>query len=273
MSAHLDSGELIKLSEAATRLGFHVETLRLRVRRGELPVRRGPHGAFFVTAPQLAAMKPPVQSGARPFQLRDLEWTWGNIVDALDAPGLPGLPALLEKVRADPSADRAFYNALSVVRLRIAALTSSEIASLLGISARQVRRLTGQDVDELLERTLKRCEKRQDIEAIRRAQAIVIEIENRLHAAGLRAHAFRPRRDEPLASTGRPRPAVRVRYLDRQMRANLRGSGLAMEQVDAIALVGMGSTCSTSSFSMVFQTTHNGRVMDAQRTIRSGPDE
>jgi hypothetical protein len=45
----VDTSKLVKLDEVAHQLGCHVETLRLRVRRGGLKAVRGPHGAHYVS--------------------------------------------------------------------------------------------------------------------------------------------------------------------------------------------------------------------------------
>ncbi len=45
---------LLKLDEAAARLGCHVETLRVHIRDGRLRAIRGPHGAFYLDARDVA---------------------------------------------------------------------------------------------------------------------------------------------------------------------------------------------------------------------------
>ncbi len=54
----MDTSGLVKLDLAADRLGGHVETLRIRVRDGRLQAVRGPHGAYYVSEPALAALPP-----------------------------------------------------------------------------------------------------------------------------------------------------------------------------------------------------------------------
>ncbi len=44
---------LIKLDAAASKLGCHVETLRIRIRSGQLKAHRGPHGAYFLRTDSL----------------------------------------------------------------------------------------------------------------------------------------------------------------------------------------------------------------------------
>ena len=242
MSAHLDSGtdrHPIKLSEAARSLGCHLETLRLRVRSGEIVARRGAHGAFFISQAQLAKIRPPLRSGGRTFDPDELDWTWRLVEDVSPDFDVDEIARLIEMVRRDQSANREFYNLLSVARLRRAGLTTAEVASQVGISSRHVRLLAAVDLDEEVERLANRQQAREKAAAMRKAMAIVIELENRVHAAGLKEHAMRARRNEPLRSTGRPRPALRVRQLDRAMRVNLRGSGVTREQLEAIAIAGI----------------------------------
>jgi excisionase family DNA binding protein len=45
---------LLKLDEAARQLGCHVETLRVHIRDGRLTAVRGPHGAYYLDARDVA---------------------------------------------------------------------------------------------------------------------------------------------------------------------------------------------------------------------------
>src|ERR1700730_1858880 len=78
---------LIKLSEAARRLGYHVETLRLRVRRGEVEATRGPHGAYYLTQAAFASFGPPARSASRKLALDSFAWTWVTLEQNLEDQG------------------------------------------------------------------------------------------------------------------------------------------------------------------------------------------
>ncbi len=86
VSAAQDGG-LIKLSDAARLLGCHVETLRLRVRRGELSVQRGAHGTYYLTSAALAEIVPPRRSRTRVFKRDPLEWSWELLEQQLPLKG------------------------------------------------------------------------------------------------------------------------------------------------------------------------------------------
>jgi len=80
-------GGLIKLSEAARQLACHIETLRLRVRRGELAVQRGAHGAYYLTSAALAEIVPPRPLRSRVFEPESLEWSWQLLAQQLPPKG------------------------------------------------------------------------------------------------------------------------------------------------------------------------------------------
>src|SRR5487761_717225 len=138
---------LIKLSEAAQKLGYHVETLRLRVRRGQLVASRGAHGSYYVTQASLDSIPRPTRSARRQLDLKSLEWSWIVLEQRLEDEGAgPDEVRLVEEIKRDPTLDRVLYRLMTVKRLRLAGLRSREIAELLGVSARQVRRLTRRDL-------------------------------------------------------------------------------------------------------------------------------
>src|ERR1700737_4115330 len=70
--------KLLKLDDVAQRLGCHIETLRLRIRRGRLKAIRGPHGAYFISARSLRVLhvrtRPPRQR--RTPTAEDLNVAW-----------------------------------------------------------------------------------------------------------------------------------------------------------------------------------------------------
>jgi hypothetical protein len=61
---------LVKLSQAALELGYHVETLRLRVRHGELEAVRGPHGTYYVSTSLSQRLRRPNDQGVAGSNLR-----------------------------------------------------------------------------------------------------------------------------------------------------------------------------------------------------------
>ena len=138
MSAHLESGakavapgrnsakpreKLVKLSDAARALGFHVETLRLRVRRGELSATRGAHGTYFISRSSLDGIGPPKRSQRRKVELPSFDWTWVHLEERAEevGAGQEGVEAI-RALNQDPSLDRRLHCLLSVHRLRLAEL-------------------------------------------------------------------------------------------------------------------------------------------------------
>lgn len=136
--------EGLTLVEAAERLGCHVETLRLRVRDRELKVRRGPHGRYYVREEDLAempALRRPVVR--REYSAEELAAGWGlleNYVVSLGA-DRPTVQRVLNEITDQPGRLRHYYRLLAVKRLRLVGLTFDQVATELGISERQVRRL------------------------------------------------------------------------------------------------------------------------------------
>src|SRR5438270_7787503 len=110
----------IKLSEAATELGCHVETLRERVRAGLLEARRGPHGAYYVTSEALDLMPPIQHSVDRSFAPEELEATWkaAELLVGWSDQTREAELHLLRSLQADPMKSRRLYRLLSVQRLQ-----------------------------------------------------------------------------------------------------------------------------------------------------------
>jgi len=135
---------LHKLTEVAERLGCHVETLRLRVRKGQLKVSRGPHGRYYVDGRELARL-PDVRRTGPPiaFTERDLAAGWKAVEDVLDERGAhrPSVQAVIRNLAISSPRDRPFYRLLAVRAYRLAGLNHNQIAHELGISSRHVRRL------------------------------------------------------------------------------------------------------------------------------------
>lgn len=253
-------GGLVKISEAARTLGFHVETLRLRVRQGELTATRGAHGAYYLTAATIAAISPPRRYARREFALESLDWSWlalgqlahdeGASVSQVRAVGL---------IRRNPALAGPRHHLFTVKRLRLAGLTSAEIAALTGLTRRQVRRLTQRSLKDSLEyRRIKADdadpydeeeEDRADLESLlnlrlrrrikRSARRIVADIQRRLREAGFQYH-HRPKQHSDVFILQTPPPAFKVKKLAPEIIRRLWDGGLSTKQIEAIELVGIG---------------------------------
>lgn len=130
----------IKLSDAAHRLGCHVETLRLRIRSGQLKATRGPHGAYYVSRKDLASLPRPGQRLSRapaPQPTRDeVEASWDQMEQYLEKPrlGLARELKLFRQIRAEPASNRKLYRAIAVNRLGRAGMSFPAIAGELSMS-------------------------------------------------------------------------------------------------------------------------------------------
>jgi excisionase family DNA binding protein len=156
---------LLKLDEAAERLGCHVETLRVHIRDGRLTAIRGPHGAYYLDARHVATYPRPQRGWPKPmeFSERQLGQSW-SLIEAT----LPKAMAwrdreldLVDELRRHPKRNRRLYRLLSVHRLRRLGLTFSQIAAELGITSRHARRLIAASVFLALRRELVRRDKAQ----------------------------------------------------------------------------------------------------------------
>lgn len=232
---------LVKLSQAALELGYHVETLRLRVRHGELEAVRGPHGTYYVSRSALATIGAPKRSGRRRFKPASLDWSWVTLEQRADDLGVndDGL-TLLNRVRENPGLDPELHRLLSVQRLRLAGLTSTEIAGLLKVSPRHVRRLSSRDLVGALEDAEDRIEARKGGRLMRTSRRLVAELQRRLEAAGFQYHERPWQRDDTFTPRGRRAPAHRAYRLFPEAVRHLRDGGLSDEQIQAIRLVGIG---------------------------------
>lgn len=249
-SAPKTASKAIKLSDAARHLGCHVETLRLRIRAGQLKATRGPHGAYYVNRGDLAALPRPAQRRTPPPgpTADEVEDSWDQMEHYL-ARGRLGLTRelkLFRQIRREPASNRKLYRVIAVNRLGRAGMRFPAIAAELGISTRQVVRLAERRPLDALRRDLETFRSR------RQARLDARLLVNKLRA-GLEAEGFRYRR-RPLSVTGRPRfwrfrpinpddpqPAHKVKRLTADERRALRRSGLTEDQIEAISLVGIGA--------------------------------
>ena len=157
---------MVKLDRAARRLGCHIETLRLHIRTGRLPAVRGPHGAYYIQAEDVASYPRPRRGWPLPeeFSDQELEQSW-TLVEGV----LPKARAwrdrelaLVDELRANPERNRRLYRLASVLRLRRLGLTFGQIASELGITERHARRLSSASLFLALRRELVRRDKAQE---------------------------------------------------------------------------------------------------------------
>jgi hypothetical protein len=158
--------KLVKLDKAARRLGCHVETLRLHIRTGRLPAVRGPHGAYYLDAEDLAAYPRPRRGWPQPEEFSDeeLERSWSLVEGSLPKARAwrDRELALVDELHADSEANRRLYRLASVQRLRRLGMTFVQIANELGITSRHARRLSTASLFLALRRELVRRDKAQD---------------------------------------------------------------------------------------------------------------
>jgi hypothetical protein len=136
---------LVKLDKAASRLGCHVETLRLHIRTGRLVAVRGPHGAYYVDAEDLAAYPRPRRGWPPPgvYSDEELERSWSLVEGVLPKARAwrDRELAVVDELHKHPERNRRLYRLVSVHRLRRLGLTFGQIAPELGITSRHARRL------------------------------------------------------------------------------------------------------------------------------------
>lgn len=229
----MDTPTLIKLSEAARRLGCHVETLRIRIRKGRLKAVRGPHGAYYISQDGLLSQfriprsKPHVVlTPAR------LARSWALVERGLN----DGERALLQAVKSDTGLNLPLYRLASVHRLVALGLGFDQIAEELGISARHARRLERRRLRPALAKT--RWQEAKRNRRLPEARQIVARLRADLEASGFRRHRIvRPRRSGP----PEPTTAFTIKRLTVEDIQGLRAGGLTEEQIRAIMLVGIGT--------------------------------
>lgn len=151
---------LMKLDEAARRLGCHVETLRVHIRDGRLEAVRGPHGAYYLRPEDVATYPPPQRGWPHPkqFSQRQLGRSWSLVEGTLPKARVwrDRELGLVDELRMYPERNRRLYRLLSVHRLRRLGLTFSQVALELGITSRHARRLNAASVFLALRRELVR---------------------------------------------------------------------------------------------------------------------
>jgi hypothetical protein len=244
----MDVSGLVRLDVAAHRLACHVETLRIRVRDGRLPAVRGPHGAYYVSEPALAALPPlgrpvPVRAAVTAAQS---ERSW-QLVEQLVTKGRRAarddMLALVHAIKENPEQNRRMYRLLAVNGMVLAELGSEQIANELRVSARHVRRLAARSSFLAVREALFKKTTRTEAEARKRARRIVAELRAALKSGGFQPHldAGRDRAQWPAAKDDEPRPAFTERKLSSAEQRYLRAADLSEVQIDAIETVGLGT--------------------------------
>ncbi len=168
---------LLKLDKAASRLGCHVETLRVHIRTGRLQAVRGPHGSYYVDAEDLASYPRPRRGWPSPEEFSDeeLERSWSLVEGVLPKARAwrDRELALVDELHAHPERNRRLYRLISVHRLRRLGLTFGQVASELSITSRHARRLSSASLFLALRRELVRRDKalaQADAQAARRTR-------------------------------------------------------------------------------------------------------
>jgi hypothetical protein len=145
MNIEKSASRLVKLDQAARRLGCHVETLRIHIRTGLMAAVRGPHGAYYVDAEDLASYPRPHRGWPAPdtFSEEELERSWSLVEGVLPKARAwrDRELALVDELHAHAERNRRLYRLVSVHRLRRLGLTFGQIADELGITSRHARRL------------------------------------------------------------------------------------------------------------------------------------
>lgn len=229
----MTSSALVKLSEAARRLGCHVETLRIRVRKGQLKAVRGPHGAYYI--PQRAVLSLLTIRRWRPRVLLTPSLqarSWALVERELTDQEL----ALLRAVARDPSRNKSLYRLASVHRLVALGLGFDQIGEELGISARHARRLDMKRLRPALASARMREKGRK--QQLADARQVVVALRTELEASGFQRHTIvRPRP----SGTLEPTTAFTIKKLTRDEIQGLRAAGLTEEQIQAVSQVGIGT--------------------------------
>jgi len=262
---------LVKLDKAARRLGCHVETLRLRIRRGELKAHRGPHGAYFIGIVSLLKLVANLPAPLAPTQT-DLNEAWrkarlraGQELGESEAgddqrysrperrysarsirtyraprrqvhqpPELQMLVVFLDALKKDPKIHPVAYRLLLGQGLSALGFRAKQIAPVLGVSQRQARRLAHRrEIGDAVFRAARRW-------VTREAKRLVAELRRQLAVEGFRFHRSSGSGGPPV-HPDRPRPAFIVTTLNRDEVMGLKRAGLSDQQIWAITVVGIGS--------------------------------
>jgi len=223
--------QLVKLSDAARRLGCHVETLRERARSGRLPVVRGAHGAYFVAADALVGIRvgrpgrPQLAGKPITRKLRNASWRALDLLFVREDINVSLVEfQVAEIVRRNPKRALDIYHLLSVHGLRAERASWPAIAGELDISVRHARRLGAKPLLRTLRLAIVRLLIRHHRQRrYRRAHDLIDVLRERLRAEGVPS-ALGPYKRHKLTT-----------YEAR----GLEDAGLTDEEIEAVRVEGM----------------------------------
>ena len=241
-----ESGFQITLAEAAARLGCHVETLRIRIRNRDLTARRGPHGRYYVSADEVAAIRRPRRMKRR---VLDDEALAGlpRRLDELLEPGrlMAWQREQLQRLHEDDRSDLPLFRVIAARHLLAEGYNTAETSELLGVTVRQVYRLRRADLMVALARAWRRGKRAESGRHRRESRVIVADIQRRLAAAGFtaaRRGLGRRINPDPLSDwDGLPPRLALARNLSHDQARDLLRMGLDPRQIAAISTLGIGT--------------------------------
>lgn len=244
---------LLTLEEAAAELHCHVETLRRRIRRGELKATRARHGAYLIDIDAVVEIHPrkgrPVWLPA-PLPVEELESSWSYLSHLLwRLNAREELEFMYMLKEEGPELHLPSYRLLTVHRLRLAGRTYAEIAAELGISVRHACRLDKIHPVVALRAALLRLAHREIRERVHaRLQEhgrVLAQLRARLDKEGIRPSAL-TRADlvywkHPLPRSLRKRSRLATVRPERtrQQIQTLKDAGLTVPEIEAILALGL----------------------------------
>jgi excisionase family DNA binding protein len=244
--------ELLTTSEAARRLGCHPETLRRRIRSGQLKAIRGSRGAYLVGVDELRQTVHPRRGRPvwlpAPLPAEQVESSWSFLRYVLWRLDAQAELEFTDALQQNPELDPASHRLITVHRLRLAGLMLAEIAAQLGISIRHASRLARTPPVPALRRRmlalLRRDVHEQKSRRQQGAETLLAGLRAQLQKQGVRPSALtradlsQSARALPRAIRKRSRPAV-VHPENRQQLQALRDAGLDDEQIEAVRVLGL----------------------------------
>lgn len=236
--------EWIRVTDAALQLGCHVATLRRRIRAGQLGARIGPGRAQYLSRAavrRLLRLGTPTPGRPRTqwVQVADetLEGAWGWVMAALSHRDQDLDYAL--QLAADPARDRSTYRYVLAHGLFWAeGMPTAQVAGVLGITDRHVRRLLAWDLEWGLGAVAwRRLNREQRDDRLRLANRTIARLRARLRRQGVVSHIpirysralpYRPSKPRQVKPERSPTAA-----------AQLKDAGLSTQEIDAVFLVGL----------------------------------
>jgi len=238
--------QTMTLAEAAERLDCQVETLRKRIRKGLVGVRRGPHGRYYIDPLELPHLGNIRRTHRRTFADGTLAAAWDHLETLVNEPGAftswqrRAFRSTRTDGPPDGPADVHLFHLLGVHAYATAGLGVAETADQLSISTRQVRRLRRTTLMDGLLAAYKRAEAAERGRLRVKARPVVRDLQRQLQETGFRPARRNPRLSNSGARDGVPARVVVVRKLTHEVIRRLRSVGITEEQLDAIGLIGIG---------------------------------